>query len=138
MSGCSISNSMITCTCSSISSITDTNFPAIQGVFGNKMAFSFKMTMKSSLYMTFANGMCQSLIRSNSALDNLNYWLFGTPIYRQFDIVHDMQSSSIGLKSRGNSEVVQQTMILAEKATALKKVMLTILTLCCVIVTFVI
>lgn len=49
--------------------------------------------------MKFKNNQCESLIRSNAALDSSNYWLVGTPFYRAFEISHDMERLVLGFRS---------------------------------------
>lgn len=101
---CSISNYIMTCTCSSESAI-DTEYPVIELTHGSSSSLQ-KISLKGSAYMQYTSGTtCTSYFRSNTSFKDLTYWLLGLNIYRQFEIIHDLEGSRVGLKKIGTSTV---------------------------------
>jgi len=48
------------------------------------------------------------LFEASADLLTENYWLFGQPFYRTFDIVHDMDGKQMAFKSSGTNSLVVQ------------------------------
>lgn len=99
---------MISCTCTSSTNL-DSAFPSITFTVGESGNGEVSISLKGSSYFKFNSGTnkCESMIKSNSALDSSNYWLMGTPIYRAFEIVHDMKDLVLGFKSLSTSTITQ-------------------------------
>jgi len=52
---------------------------------------------------------CISLVREKTTLNSLNYWILGLPIYRSFDILHDLTNQKMGFAAHNNSGIVPDT-----------------------------
>ena len=55
--------------------------------------------------MSFNGTMCTSMIKSTTAMDTKNYWVMGLPVYKSFDIVHDLKHDRMGFSSWNNSGI---------------------------------
>jgi hypothetical protein len=49
------------------------------------------------------SGTCNSFWRLTPAMNGANYWLMGMPMYRAFEINHDLTNLKIGFKSISSS-----------------------------------
>ena len=46
-----------------------------------------------------------SMIKSTTAMDTKNYWVMGLPVYKSFDIVHDLKHDRMGFRVWNNSGI---------------------------------
>lgn len=70
---------------------------------------SVKFTIRGSAYMRWEpnNAHCDSIIRSNPAMDRLNFWLMGTPFFRIYETSHDMDGLIMGFKRKSTTSWVE-------------------------------
>lgn len=65
------------------------------------------MRLKGSSYMVKVGNSCTSTIRGLAVLNDKNYWLMGTNIYRTYEIVHDGNEKQMGFKQIASSEIIE-------------------------------
>lgn len=102
---------MINCTCTGVAdndkASLDTIFPVWEIELGtSERAALFKL--RGSQYFNVLSGVCYSTVRGLAALNDKDYWLFGTNFYRAFEIIHDQQNSRIGYKKLETADVEQK------------------------------
>jgi hypothetical protein len=103
---CSIENRELSCWCQPDVNV-NIYFPTQEIVIGSFQQ-QVKLVMKGSSYMYYnGKGKCVSLFREKAALNDKKYWIMGMPMFRAFDILHEIEASRIGFAGVFNSSVVQ-------------------------------
>jgi len=88
-SSCSISDFIIDCSCDTAGDL-DAQFPEIAMTIGT-FEMRVSLFLGGSVYMYVDGSSCKSYFRSGSDFKNLYTWKFGLPIYRAFEINHDLR-----------------------------------------------
>lgn len=103
---CQIENRQLSCWCDPNVNL-NIYFPIQEFVIGSFQQ-QVKLVMKGSSYMYYSgNSRCVSLFREKTVLNDKKYWIMGMPMFRAFDILHDIESNRIGFAGVYNSSVVQ-------------------------------